>query len=450
MMARFSASALRFVGALMVLAAACSAEARPARSPDGAAPPAQLPVATSRVAPDLPDPRPTADSTCKPKRRLHAEGAWARKLDRAIGTHAVGVAVGVRRHIVYGHDARRPRVPASNQKLLLSMALLDVLGSDHRIATRVAAKHVKGTIVAGDLWLIGAGDPTLSARSRGYWGGIASPTLRGLASRIARSGITEVQGRVFGARGFFAHDLNAPGWQPYVPGRYVQLPAALIVDGNNSGDAEPERAAAQVLTKELRHLGVTISGKAGSGRPPGDLTTVATVRSRPLSEILGYMNRTSNNFFAEMLAKLLGAEKYGPPGTIAKGARTISAWAGERAVVARAKDGSGLSYSNRISPQGLVRLLSGAARESWGEDLRRSLPGAGEGTLRSRLYGLQVHAKTGTLFNGASTLSGWVRSRVDGRWISFSILGRNIPKALEDRIVRAVSELRVGATVLDC
>jgi D-alanyl-D-alanine carboxypeptidase/D-alanyl-D-alanine-endopeptidase (penicillin-binding protein 4) len=97
------------------------------------------------------------------------------------------------------------------------MALLDAFGPDHRIATQAAARRVRGTVIAGDLWLIGAGDPTLSADSPGYWGGVVSPTLRTLAADIARSGITEVRGRVMGARGFFAHDLSAPGWQPYVP-----------------------------------------------------------------------------------------------------------------------------------------------------------------------------------------------------------------------------------------
>jgi hypothetical protein len=53
----------------------------------------------------------------------------------------------------------------------------------------------------------------------------------GLEARAA--GLRVVTGRVMGARGYFAHDFDAPGWQSYAPYRYVQLPAALrdLLDG---------------------------------------------------------------------------------------------------------------------------------------------------------------------------------------------------------------------------
>src|SRR5918996_1317701 len=286
---------------------ACTEATAPVSASDPVAQPAPPPAGVSPPRPERPNPSP-APACRKAGPRLAADSA--RRLDRVIGAHSVGVAVGTRGRLLYGHGERRRRVPASNQKLLLSMALLDSLGPDHRIPTNAAAGRVAGSIVPEDLWLIGAGDPTLSANAPGYWGGVAATTLDDLAADIARSGITEVRGRVMASRTFFAHDLSAPGWQPYVPGRFVQLPAALIVDGNNSGDADPERGAAAVLAKHLRRLGVRVSGNPGSGRPPGNVTIVTRVRSRPLSEILAYMNRTSNNFFAEMLAKLVGAETF--------------------------------------------------------------------------------------------------------------------------------------------
>ena len=440
---------VRLCGALLSLATAACTAAAPAAVPssDPAAQPATRPAVPSHPSPERPNPADTPDPTCE--RRRKAPARWVRRLDRVIGIQAVGVAVGARGRLLYGHNARRPRVPASNQKLPLSMALLDT-GSDFRIPTRAAAERVAGSLVKGDLWIIGAGDPTLSAASPGYWGGVRATTLEELAAEISRAGITEVRGSVVGARGYFAHDMNARGWQPYVPGRFVQLPSALVVDGNNSGAPDPEGAAAAALTRALRRHDVRVMGPPGSGRPPANMTNVGKVQSRPLDEILAYMNRTSNNFFAEVLGKLLGAKTYGPPGTIAKGARSISAWADAHGASARAHDGSGLSYSNRISPRDLVRLLAVVQRKPWGKDLRRGLPGAGEGTLRSRLHGLEVRAKTGTLFNGASTLSGWVRSQKDGRWISFSILGRSTPKTLEDRIVGIVSRFRVPVAASKC
>jgi D-alanyl-D-alanine carboxypeptidase/D-alanyl-D-alanine-endopeptidase (penicillin-binding protein 4) len=429
---------------------ACTDATAPVSASDPVAQPAPLPAGESRPSPERSDPDSNPAPSCKQRRRLHLPEGLARGLDRVIGAHSIGVAVGFRNQLLYGHDEGRRRVSASNQKLLLSMALLDALGPDHRIPTKAATPHVDRGVVKGNLWLVGAGDPTLSANSPGYWGGVAATTLDDLAADVARSGITEVRGRVMGERTYFAHDLSAPGWQPYVPGRFVQLPSALVVDGNNAGAPDPERAAAIALTRALRRFGVQVTERPGSGRPPKGLKKVAVVHSRPLAEIVSYMNRTSNNFFAEMLVKLLGAETFGPPGTIKKGARAITEWARKHGVAARANDGSGLSYANRVSPRGLVHLLGAAERKPWGEGLRRGLPGAGEGTLRSRLHGLDVRAKTGTLFNGASTLSGWVRSAQVQRWIRFSILGRNTPKTLEDRILQMLSAARVRSSATKC
>jgi D-alanyl-D-alanine carboxypeptidase len=372
-----------------------------------------------------------------------ADLRWERRIVHVVGRRSAGVAVGTRGRVAFALDGGTGRVPASNQKLLLTLALFDHLGPDYRIPTRAAAERVEGASVRGDLWLVGRGDPSLTAAEPGYWGDFRATTLADLAERIKRSGVVRVEGRVRGAVGHFAHDFDAAGWQPYVPGRYVQLPSALVLNGNYVAGRHPERSAAAALTKQLERIGVAVLGAPGAGEAPARLTTVAQVSSRPLRELTAFMNRSSNNFFAEVFGKLLGADSYGRPGTIQKGARAIEAWVranGERAV---AKDSSGLSYGNRISPRSVLRLLGVAETRPWIADLRHGLPAAGEGTLRYRLHGLDVRAKTGSLFNGASTLSGWVRSHTSGRWVAFSILGMNLPTAVEDRIVGILSGARL-------
>jgi hypothetical protein len=291
--------------------------------------------------------------------------------------------------------------------------------------------------------VIGRGDPTLTAVECGYWGGFEATTLRDLAAGIKRSGITRVHGRVMAARDYFRHDFDAPGWQSYVPGRYVQLPSALVLNGNFAVGRHPERAVAKALTKQLEKIGVRVTGAPGTGDPPATLRRLAVVRSRPLDEIVAYMNHSSNNFFAEVLGKSLGADVYRFPGTIRKGARAIQAWARAHDERIAASDSSGLSYENRVSPRTVVRLLGVAESKPWGAVLRGALPAAGEGTLRYRLRGLDVRAKSGSLFNGASALSGWVRSVRDRQWVEFSMLGRNVPAAVEDRIVGIISRAHI-------
>jgi len=143
-----------------------------------------------------------------------------------------------------------------------------------------------------------------------------------------------------------------------------------------------------------------------------------------------------------MLGKRLGAERSGPYGTIAKGARAIRRYAALRGVTIGAQDSSGLSYSNRVSPRGVVRLLANAGGRSWGRTLRTSLPSPGQGTLKDRLKGVPVRAKTGTL-DLISALSGWVWLRRRGGWAEFSILSEGLTKtramAIEGDIVRTIT-----------
>jgi D-alanyl-D-alanine carboxypeptidase/D-alanyl-D-alanine-endopeptidase (penicillin-binding protein 4) len=153
------------------------------------------------------------------------------------------------------------------------------------------------------------------------------------------------------------------------------------------------------------------------------------------------MDRRSSNFFAEVLGKRLGVMEYGRPGTIVKAAAAVTAWAKSHRVVVKAYDGSGLSYSNRVSARGMARSLAAAEREPWGSTLRTSLPRSDQGTLEGRLEGIPVRAKTGTLTN-VSTLSGWVHLKKLKEWATFSIMSSGMPKAtaakVEDRIVRVL------------
>jgi D-alanyl-D-alanine carboxypeptidase/D-alanyl-D-alanine-endopeptidase (penicillin-binding protein 4) len=250
---------------------------------------------------------------------------------------------------------------------------------------------------------------------------------------------------VIGVTNTFTRERWAPGWRP-IALQFIALPTALTFDGNSDAGGfvfDPERRAASRLAGDLRADGVRGLGAARAGNLGAQQAVLANIRSAPLIEILRHENVGSLNLDAEVLTKLLGANAYGPPGSMLKGAHAIQAWAGRQGVSVVAHDGSGLSYANRVSTNGLVRLLSAASRESWGPALRATLPAGGEGTLAGRLIGLRVHAKTGTLLEHVSALSGWVWSRPRGRWAEFSILSRGLPKpqatSLEDAIVSIVS-----------
>ncbi|MGH2820015.1 MAG: D-alanyl-D-alanine carboxypeptidase, partial [Actinomycetota bacterium] len=223
---------------LLTLGAACTAGVDPPTEPRRVAPPA-APQRSPGVRADAPA-APERRSSCRRDRNrdVHAsraDVAWKKAIGRVVDGFAVGVAVGSGGRIVYSHDGGRPRVPASNQKLLLSMALFDRFGPHHRSRTRASATKVRGGTVEGHLWIVGRGDPTVTRAQPGYWGDLRATTLSALARRIKRARVDRIDGRVMGATGYFAHDLDAPGWQPYVPDQYVQLPSSLVLNGNYAG-----------------------------------------------------------------------------------------------------------------------------------------------------------------------------------------------------------------------
>lgn len=375
-----------------------------------------------------------------------ARPAWKRKIDRLVRGRAVGVSVAEAGVALYRHADKQKRIPASNQKMLLSMAALDLLGPDKHIVTPVQAERLSGGVVRGDLWILGRGDPTLTGG--GAYGRslpLRPSRISVLADRVRAAGIRRVGGSVMGSTGYFARDWYAPGWKSFFPTYYVPLPTALTFEGNADKGrhvTNPEWRAARALTRRLEAKGVRVAGRPGAGTPPGGTTPVARVKSEPLTALLTFMNRNSSNFFAEVLGKRLAASARKPPGSIAKGAGVIARWTARHGVGAVARDSSGLSYENSVSPRGLVSLLDSAESAPWGEVFRRTLPVPGQGTLDDRLDGVKVRAKTGTL-DGISALSGWVwMERIDS-WGEFSILSSGMPKSqaagIEDRIVRILT-----------
>ena len=350
------------------------------------------------------------------------------------------------RHLFF-HRARKMRRPASNQKLLLSMALLERFGPHHRIQTRARSAPLDGGAVPGNLWITGRGDPTMSSDPRHGRSMLVRPTYVGrLAHAIAAGGVDRIEGRVMGGTGYFKHDWDAPGWRSYYRAYYVGLPTALSLNGNVARRRyirNPEIRLARALTERLEKLGVMVSGRPGAGAAPSSsLTPITRVSSAPLAKLMTHMNVTSSNFFAEILGKALGAAVRGPQGSIAKGALVLQSYARRAGVKVIAHDSSGLSHADRISARGLIRLLQHATTKPWSTALRHSLASPGRGTLENRLEGVRVRAKTGTLVD-VSALSGWVWLRRRGAWAEFSIISSDLPKyravQIEDAIVRQLA-----------
>jgi D-alanyl-D-alanine carboxypeptidase/D-alanyl-D-alanine-endopeptidase (penicillin-binding protein 4) len=184
--------------------------------------------------------------------------------------------------------------------------------------------------------------------------------------------------------------------------------------------------------------------------PPADARIVAQRTSPPLSELVTVVNKVSQNLHAEILLRLLGKAE-GEDGSIAQGARVVRQFLVSAGVPPDDfffYDGSGLSPQDVITPRAATTLLAYAARQSWGEVYRASLPiGGVDGTLENRfaqpLLKGKVFAKTGTLAE-VHALSGYLIA-ASGRTLVFSILCNDhspvtdTTRAAMDKVVAAIA-----------
>ncbi|MFD5078461.1 D-alanyl-D-alanine carboxypeptidase/D-alanyl-D-alanine-endopeptidase [Streptomyces sp. NPDC058371] len=102
------------------------------------------------------------------------------------GTASVVVADARSGEVLYAHEPTTRLMPASNTKLATSAAAMELLGPDHRFTTDVLATGRRhGSVLDGDLYLRGTGDPTLLAADYDR-----------LAAALAESGVRRVGGRL--------------------------------------------------------------------------------------------------------------------------------------------------------------------------------------------------------------------------------------------------------------
>ncbi len=229
---RRSASRAALVGAGLLLAArAGSAQGTAARPPAPAAAPAPLGPAT-------------------PPPPLDGAGLAARLrslLDDPALVHAhVGLAVQVAEtgETLFGQAERKRFTTASTTKLVVSSVALDRLGAAFRWTTRMLAGAApRQRRLAGDLWLVGSGDPSLDESA-----------LRRLAGRLRSAGVRRIGGDVVGddrcfdpprwGRGWMWDDLPA-GYSSGVSG--LELHPARVRAFLRPGDGPGRPATLQLV-----------------------------------------------------------------------------------------------------------------------------------------------------------------------------------------------------------
>jgi serine-type D-Ala-D-Ala carboxypeptidase/endopeptidase (penicillin-binding protein 4) len=390
---------------------------------------------------------------------------------------------------LYEHDSKFLMNPASNVKLFTSAAAIGILGKDFKLKTTVYADTIMQNVIIGNCYLKGFGDPLLSTNDldslarqlslkgitritggivadNSYfddrpWGlgwtwddepdpdapfisaltinnGCASVTVFSDSAKVFLS-INPVTSFIRGVNtATVARDNNK---RPFKLRRPVQdRPNVIIAEGDLDTYASieqklsirrPDLYAAQLFLEALQRHNIIVQDDISSGTVRSSSREIAAF-AHTLDTVVTEMNKTSNNLSAENLLKVLGATRYGVPGTAKTGCYAVNSFLSSLGIdttLCNFVDGSGVSRYNLVSADIIVQLLTSMYRwNSYYALFSASLPVAGiDGTLSSRMASTSasgnIFAKTGTL-NGVSCLSGYAKTK-DGELIAFSIMMQN-------------------------
>ena len=254
--------------------------------------------------------------------------------------------------------------PASTMKMYTSAVALDRFGPDFTFRTAALRDGVAGPdgVLAGNLYLRGVGDPSLSSR---FWHD--QEPMDVLAKQIAAAGIKRVRGDIIGDATAFDDKLVPDGWKTsYLGASYAARVSALSLNENlvwvvvkpegskASVTLEPATTTTNIdasvrvvggtggrisasrrpdgtitvrgtigarsgalkyslvvdnpplfttgaLRASLQKAGVTVDGVTKLGAVPPGATEIAALSSPPLAQIIGEMDRESINVVAELL-----------------------------------------------------------------------------------------------------------------------------------------------------
>ncbi len=205
--------------------------------------------------------------------------------------------------------------------------------------------------------------------------------------------------------------------------------------------ADPASYAERAVAGMWAEMGGKLTGRVRDGRAPAGLKSAFEVTSPSLTEAIRDINKYSNNVMAQQLFLTLSLSQSPPqnqnPASFEASRTVLQNWWRDRfgeQDVPVLDNGSGLSRQERITPQGLARMLQTAYISGAMPELMASLPIIGvDGTLRrsrSRVSQGWAHLKSGSL-RDVTALAGFVHTPSGRRLVVVGIV--NHPNAAAAR-----------------
>lgn len=158
--------------------------------------------------------------------------------------------------------------------------------------------------------------------------------------------------------------------------------------------------------------------------------------THPMKDAAEDVLKNSNNYVAETVFKLAGANFSKQTGTIDNSMKMLDNYLAKIGVQKeniRITDGSGVSKNNLVTSDFMTDFLVAQSRYGNFEEYLELLPKPGEGTLKNRMLYFQdnLHAKTGTL-SDISTITGYITTK-KGKTYAFNIMSTNPKNSSADK-----------------
>ena len=327
-------------------------------------------------------------------------------------------------------NGTRPRIPASNEKLISTAIALDRLGPDYSLTTRLWREP------DGSLRLTGEGDPDLDlpqlqrfARLALGSGGDSGQTP-GTAVRIQL--VEEPQQRWWPAGWHWSDRAEAYG-----------APITRLALTSNALDmavSNPPSRLQRLLSQEIKRQGGSAAITLVSATPGDqeDGVLLHEERSVGMHGLLSLANTESHNFTAEVLLRQ-GTGSW----DLSQARQLAMQWLSSQGLPmagVSVVDGSGLDRSNRVTSRLLAALLLRMAQHPYAANYAASMAIAGQrGTLRNLFRGTelegQFRGKTGTI-TGVRAISGILNTADGPRYISMISNGASSPNTTIGGILR--------------
>lgn len=340
-------------------------------------------------------------------------------------------------------------VPASLQKIIITVASLNILGEGFSFITDVCIEgEIKDGVYKGKIFIKGSGDPLVSSLS-------FSPLIDHLKEKKTklfkgeiiidrsifdeefyplswegRDGHSSVYSRVSGFninRNLYSisitedQSMNIYPVPEEIDKAYIDQVIGQMRKSNNKPDLLSIRASDMETFSRQAIIGILKDNGIEYAENP-DIPDFRdkfcfSVISDNLTTILQDMNTESNNLIAEAVLKYLAFHSFNEQGSLKKGISVLNTFFAEQSHTGFVfADGSGFSRSNRLSSGFIVDIL---AANDISKLLLQDNDRLSEMLGINVPEGMEVYYKTGSIW-GVRSLAGYINYK--GRGFVFAII----------------------------